>query len=311
VVQLTSRFHQQHLLSSLDQLRLQGQLNDVTVQVDYQGDVQEFQAHQLMLAASSGYFKKLLLSQDAAARDRVQLSNMHSGDFSKFLEFVYTGKVEVVRDKVGDVQAVARLLDCEDLADVCGEAMSAGILQRTTKRKPASKVAVKGEKKRPKGVSLKRRLSPQSSDKEVIPKRKRTKGKAEDKKQHGRILKLRLAGRQVLQRRLDAKMEGERDDGDGGAGEDDAEAPEEKRRRSSFGRPVPDVDWECEEDGHSSDPEDSLLLSLGEEEGEEEEEEEEGGQAKKKLKSTSKAQFQCNKCQRTFHYERSYLKHIR
>uniref|UniRef100_A0A3Q3KAK5 BTB domain-containing protein n=2 Tax=Monopterus albus TaxID=43700 RepID=A0A3Q3KAK5_MONAL len=118
VVQLISKSHHENLLTSLHQLRLQGQLSDVTVQVDYQGELQEFQAHQVMLAASSGYFKKILLCQDAA-RDKLLLSNMHSNDFSKFLEFVYTGKVEVARDKIGDVQAAAQFLDCEDLSDVC------------------------------------------------------------------------------------------------------------------------------------------------------------------------------------------------
>ncbi|KAI4801973.1 hypothetical protein KUCAC02_019837, partial [Chaenocephalus aceratus] len=71
VVQLTSKSHHENILSSLHQLRLQGQLSDVTVQVDYQGEVQEFQAHQVMLAASSGYFRDILLSQDAT-RDKAQ-----------------------------------------------------------------------------------------------------------------------------------------------------------------------------------------------------------------------------------------------
>ncbi|XP_068565102.1 GDNF-inducible zinc finger protein 1 [Cebidichthys violaceus] len=337
VVQLTSKSHHENILSSLHQLRLQGQLNDVTVQVDYQGDVQEFQAHQLMLAASSGYFKKILLSQDAT-RDKVLLSNMHSGDFSKFLEFVYTGKVEVVRDKVGDVQALAQLLDCEDLSEVCGEAMSAGILPKTTRKKCAPKVAGEGDlhggkkekrtqgKKQRKNVALKRRLSPQSSEKEVIPK----KLKAKDENRQGRTLKQRSAGRKVLQRRLNTKREANHsnenqvpnEDADETEDRTDTEALAEKGHVSSFAVPVSDVDdWECEDDVQSSDAEDSLFLSLGEEEEEEgdeeeEEEEEEGGdgddegQSKKTPKTTSKAQFQCNKCQRTFHYERSYLKHI-
>ncbi|XP_040017206.2 uncharacterized protein gzf1 [Gasterosteus aculeatus] len=314
VVQLTSKSHHENILSSLHQLRLQGQLNDVTVQVDYQGDVQEFQAHQLMLAASSGYFKKILLSQDAG-RDKVLLSNMHSGDFSKFLEFVYTGKVEVVRDKVGDVQAVAQLLDCEDLSEVCGEAMTAGILPKTTKKKSASKVADKGDlhgaeetKKQPKRAVLKRRLSPQSSEKEVIPKRLKAK-EVKDEGQ-GKILKLRLAGRKVLQRRLTKKSEANRDPATN-EDTDETAAPAEKGHAPSLETPESDMDdWECEEGVQSSDPEDSLLLSPEDEDYEDDGEDDEEGQSKKTVKNTSKAQFQCNKCQRTFHYERSYLKHI-
>ncbi|XP_037305381.2 GDNF-inducible zinc finger protein 1 [Pungitius pungitius] len=328
VVQLTSKSHHENILSSLHQLRLQGQLNDVTVQVDYQGDVQEFQAHQLMLAASSGYFKKILLAGDAS-RDKVLLSNMHSGDFSKFLEFVYTGKVEVVRDKVGDVQAVAQLLDCEDLSEVCGEAMTAGILPKTPKKKSSSKVAEKGGlhggqetkcppgQKQPKRASLKRRLSPQSSEKEVIPKRSKARKGVKDEGRQGKILKLRLAGRNVLQRRLTKKRESDRkpatneDTGETGAAAEEGHAP-------SLEMPESDVDdWQCEDGVQSSDPEDSLLFSPEDEEEEEEEADEEEeddyeeeGQSKKTRKKTSKAQLQCNKCQRTFHYETSYLKHI-
>ncbi|XP_039637263.1 GDNF-inducible zinc finger protein 1 [Perca fluviatilis] len=324
VVQLTSKSHHENILASLHQLMLQGQLSDVTVQVDYQGEVQEFQAHQLMLAASSGYFKKILLSPDAT-RDKVLLSSMHSNHFSKFLEFVYTGKVEVVRDKIGDVQAAAQLLDCQDLSAVCGEAMSAGILQKPTRKTSASTVVdnlhgAKKEKRtkgknQPKSLLLKR--SPQSSEKEVISKRLKVKNAVKDGKRLGRTLKLRLAGHKVLRRHLNTKRGANPNNENQVANEDteknedrtEAEAQAEKMDESSLGMPASDAgDWKCGEDVPSSDPEGSLLLSLEEEE--EEEEEEEGGESKGTLKRTSKAQFQCNKCQRTFHYERSYLKHI-
>lgn len=333
MVQLTSKSHHENILASLHQMRLQGQLSDVTVQVDYQGDVQEFQAHQVMLAASSGYFKKILFSQDAA-RDKLLLSNMHSNDFSKFLEFVYTGKVEVSRDKICDVQAAAQFLDCEDLSVVCGEAMSAGILQKHTKKTPLSNVTDKDDlrgakkekrtnqpKKQSKSLFLKRQLSPQSSEKEVISKRFKAKNVVKDEKRHERKQNLRLGGRKVLQRRLNIKREtlkkvNQVTSEDKGECENRTEAegqPEnqtEKGDAASLATPASDVDdWECEEDLQSNDREDTLLLSLGEEEDEEEKEEE--GQSKETSKRTSKAQFQCNKCQRTFHYERSYLKHIR
>ncbi len=327
VIQLTSKSHRENILASLHQLWQQGQLSDVTVQVDYQGDVQEFQAHQVMLAASSGYFKKILLSQDAT-RDKLLLSNMNSSDFSKFLEFVYTGKVEVARDRIGDVQAAAQFLDCEDLSVVCGEAMSAGLLQKPTQK--ASEAIDKDDlhgankekrtkgKKQPKSLYLKRRLSPQSSEKEATS--KRFKNTLKDDKIQGTKLKLRLAGRKVLQRRLSTKSgalnnenqvsnEDAESNVDRTEAEPPAENPAEKGDESSVGMPASDaVVWEGEEDVRSDDPEDSLLLSVGEEE---EDEEGEEGESKETLKRTSKAQFQCNKCQRTFHYERSYLKHIR
>lgn len=329
VVQLTSKSHHDNILASLYQLRLLGQLSDVTVQVDYQGDMQEFQAHQVMLAASSGYFKRMLLSPDGA-QDKLVLSNMHSSDFSKFLEFVYTGKVEVARDKIGDVQTAAQFLDCQDLSDVCGEAMSAGILQKHTKKTSASEAVdeddkaqreqTSNEKKQPINVRLKRRLSPQSSEK-VISKRCKAKNDVNDEKTQEKKLKMRLAGRKVLKRCLNTKRDtfnkackNTNEDTEENEDRDEAEAQSDeqagKTDKSSLEMPVSDdVDeWECEADVHSDDAEeDPLLLSLEEEE---EEGEEMDGQSKETLKRTSKAQFQCNKCQRTFHYERSYLKHI-
>ncbi|KAF3849639.1 hypothetical protein F7725_019358, partial [Dissostichus mawsoni] len=333
VVQLTSKSHHENILASLHQLRLQGQLSDVTVQVDYQGEVQEFQAHQVMLAASSGYFRDILLSQDAT-RDKVLLSNMQSNDFSKFLEFVYTGKVEVVRDKIGDVQATAQFLDCEDLSQICGEAMSAGILQKPTKKTESEDVGkgdlhdAKNEKGTKGRSSLNAYFSSGGSLLRALTKLK-AKNAVKSDQRHIKKLKLRLTGRKILPRHLNTKKvasinnENQVTDEDTVENEDrtETEAQAEDGDKSSLGMPASDVDdWECEGYVQSSDREESLL-SLGEEEEEEddddddvddddEEEEDEEGQSKETSKRTSKAQFQCNKCQRTFHYERSYLKHI-
>ncbi|KAI3364537.1 hypothetical protein L3Q82_011321, partial [Scortum barcoo] len=291
LVQLTSKIHHENLLASVHQLWQEGRLSDVTVQVDHQGDVREFRAHQVMLAASSGYFKKILLSQDAA-RDKLLLSNMNSNDFSKFLEFVYTGKIEVARDKIGDVQAAAQFLDCEDLSVVCGEAMSAGLLQKPSDPpEVVDKDELHGAKKekRTKGKKqlrsslLKRRLSPQSSEKEVTS--KRFKSTLKDGKKQGAKLKLRLAGRKVLQKRLNTKKAAVSDENQvGNEGvEEGADGNEAKPRPENEDEPrtenedeprtedeawpgMPDSDWEGEEGVQSDDPENSLLLSLGEEE---------------------------------------------
>ena len=334
-IQLTSKSHHENILASLHQLRLQGQLSDVTVQVDYQGEVQEFQAHQVVLAASSGYFRKILLSQDAH-RDKLLLSNMHSNDFSKFLEFAYTGMVEVARDKIGDVEAAAQLLDCADLTEVCGEAMSAGVLQKPTKKTSVSDVADKDDlqgskrekrakgKKQPEDSFLKRKLSSQTPEKEVVSKRFKAKDTLRDEKRPGGQVKQRLAGRKVLQRHVKSKREALNNENqvtnenteeheDGTEAEPRPENQAEKGDESSLGMPGSDMDdWECEDNVQSKDPEDPSLLSPEEEEEGEGEGEEEGEEEHSKAsKRTSKAQFQCNKCQRTFHYERSYLKHIR
>lgn len=330
VIQLTSHSHHENILASLHQLKLQGQLCDVTVRVDYQGDVQEFQVHQVILAASSGYFKSILLSQDPA-QDKLLLSNMHSHVFTKFLDFAYTGKVEIARDKIADVQAMAQFLECGDLTKICVEALSAGILnQKSTRKTSASKVetlndlsgAEEGEKTkgrtRAKSLFLKRKLSPHSSEKEVLKKRCKPKSTQKNEKRVVRKLKLKVSGPKVLPRNWYSQQQAVHSENqvdnvsseeceDRTENDPQLEDERDKETETSLEKPSSDVDnWEYEADEQCDDLQDPLFL-LEEEEGEQKED----GQSDEKLKRTSKAQFQCDKCQRTFHYERSYLKHIR
>ncbi|MEQ2213053.1 hypothetical protein XENOCAPTIV_009029 [Xenoophorus captivus] len=299
-----------------------GQLCDITVQVDYLGDVEEFQAHQLILAASSGYFQKILLSQDAN-QAKLLLSNMHSSDFSKYLEFVYTGKIEVARNKIGDVQEVARLLNCEGLSVVCSDALSAGVLERPKRKTCGSKVTDGGElhgaekeKVEAKTQHLKRQLSPPSPEKQDGKKKVKTVQRKTTKQ--GRKLKLKPAGRKVLQRRLrysskeDPKDKNQTNESEerieeesGPENEEDINEENEVQDNVQGGASDELHDWDFEEDAQSNDPQDPLFM-----EEEEDDDEDEEGEFEENVKRLSKAQFSCNKCQRTFHYEKSYLKHI-
>ncbi|XP_061563135.1 GDNF-inducible zinc finger protein 1 [Cololabis saira] len=324
-VQLTSHSHHANILASLYQLKLQRQLCDITVQVDNQGDVEEFQVHQLILAASSGYFKRMILSQDVT-QDKLLLSNMHSNVFAKFLDFAYTGKVEVPRVQIADVQAMAQFLDCEDLTKVCDEALSAAIPKKPMRKGSASKIEILPElnsaekidktKGKTKRLSLKRKLSPQSSEKEVTKKRCKPKSALMSPKRRSRKLKLRVAGRKVLQKSwFSPKRTLPVENQDGNVisveSEDRAETESQPENEVPLEKPASDVDdWECEDEGQSNDPQDPSFLPEEEEEEEEEEGQTEEGESKEKFKRSSKAQFQCDKCQRTFHYEKSYLKHI-
>ena len=341
VVQLASKGHHDNILSSLHQLRLGGQLVDITVQVDHQGEMEEFQAHQVMLAAYSGYFKRLLLSQDSVP-DKLFLSNIRTANFSKFLEFVYTGKVEVAQDKLGDVQAAAVLLDCKDLSEVCGKAMTAGVcspssdasagLDSAAEQKPPDTSAIK----QPKQAS-KRKL-PLKSTKRDAGTQQPTKKPAKVKDPVGdemeivvpddegvRRVSIRLAGRKIpvglLKHRdttdedpettdLDSPSETEENRGAvEGAVEPSSPAAKDRKKgkpkdaESIVAVVVGDEENEGEE-GHLVDDDPDLALYLSDED-------EEDGGAEKRAKRTSKAQFQCGSCQRTFHYARSYVKHIR
>ncbi|KAJ3583050.1 hypothetical protein NHX12_034518 [Muraenolepis orangiensis] len=345
VVQLSSNGHHDNILSSLQQLRLGGQLIDITVQVDHQGEVEEFQAHQVMLAAYSGYFKRLLLSRDAVP-DKLFLSNIRTANFSKFLEFVYTGKVEVARDKLDDVQAAAVLLDCTDLSEVCGAAMTATIHSPSSEESADIDDNVAMEKnddpeasaKKPPRHALKRKQLIKSVKRDGVGPEKEPAEENVDNvmpdEEGVRRVSIRLAGRKipvgVLKRQDMPEDDLETTDPDSPWETEENKAVEEpgtllqeaerdkEEDTSGDGADAGvvvgvdnDDDYDDEDGGgdddddeggerHPIDPDAAVCVSPDDEEG--------GGE--KRAKRTSKAQFQCSSCQRTFHYARSYVKHI-
>ncbi|XP_061900935.1 GDNF-inducible zinc finger protein 1 [Entelurus aequoreus] len=300
MVQLTSTSHHEHILDSLHNLRLQGLLSDVTVQVDYQGDVQAFQAHQVILAASSGYFKNIFLSRDGGARDNIPLSIMQPGDFSTFLEFVYTGKVVITQSKIVDIEEAARLLDCNELLKICSAAISAGLLQEPTNYASnldmEESAAAKPSRKKKGKLALKtsEQLSATSNPSETD---------GEEQTLEVKKLKLRLGGHEVLQRCVEIKPDAGKEADEVSENKEDVEEAGAQTESEESWPPSPPVDTV------DIGPDDDVSLSL--DDGEEpllstgEEDEEEAN-----VRSKRKAQFLCNNCQRTFLYERCYMKHV-
>lgn len=117
VVQLISSSYPEHLLGAMWKLRVTGNLCDLTVQVDFHGELEEFVAHQIVLAASSGYFKTLLLTQERV--EKLFLNTISPDSFTKFLEYVYSGKIEVEESCLDRILNMAKLLDCQDLVEAC------------------------------------------------------------------------------------------------------------------------------------------------------------------------------------------------
>lgn len=321
VIQLTSKNYHENILASLQRLRTEGHLTDVTVQVDNQGHTQEFQAHKLMLAASSGYFKTALFSQDAT-QEKILLPTVQVEHFSKFLEFVYTGKIELLREKIGDVLAVAECLDCKDLAEVCREALTAGIVQDPAAAIYEPAVVDTYELHGKTSQGAKRKRQPRNSQKqpvqspeiEVKAKRGKAKTPASGESQ-GKKRKVSSGGRKVVQRRTTRQRQTFYNDGQGSNedsadAEDGAEAEDQQESMKPQGDAsmirIPSFDEDWEGGAHNEDSDEALQPSARNEEEDKDQEE-----SKESRKKPSKAQFQCNKCQRTFHYERSYLKHIR
>ncbi|XP_068931614.1 GDNF-inducible zinc finger protein 1-like isoform X2 [Petaurus breviceps papuanus] len=112
-----------NLLSALHSLYQFGHFCDVTVHTVHLGIQEEFLVHKAVLAASSNYFKGLFLSDEMSdiKRCTVVLDDIYTEEFTSFLEFIYTAKIEIEPEKLHRLREVAERLECKDLLDICEE----------------------------------------------------------------------------------------------------------------------------------------------------------------------------------------------
>ncbi|XP_028977343.2 zinc finger and BTB domain-containing protein 37 [Esox lucius] len=101
------------VLSHLNQLRIQGRLCDIVVNV--QG--QSFRAHKVVLAASSPYFRdQMSLSQMST----VSLSDIHNPSvFEQLLSFCYTGRLCLQLADIISYLTAASFLQMQHIIDHC------------------------------------------------------------------------------------------------------------------------------------------------------------------------------------------------
>ncbi|XP_059842249.1 GDNF-inducible zinc finger protein 1 [Hypanus sabinus] len=121
-VVLESKAAPKNLLEEMHRLRILCYFCDVTVQIEHQGNKEEFVAHKAVLAAASSYFKELFLNEMVNTKITiVTLQDIYTADFASFLDFVYTAKVEVEAERVQRIQEIAEKLKCKELAEVCSQ----------------------------------------------------------------------------------------------------------------------------------------------------------------------------------------------
>ncbi|MBN3277058.1 GZF1 protein, partial [Polyodon spathula] len=120
-ITMESKAAASNMLNALHSLYQFGYLCDVTVQTVQQGVHEEFSAHKAVLAASSNYFRELFVSEElsVAKSPTVTLLDIYTEDFTSFLEFVYTARVEIQQEKLQRLKEVAEKLECKDLLEVC------------------------------------------------------------------------------------------------------------------------------------------------------------------------------------------------
>ncbi|KAG9344682.1 hypothetical protein JZ751_010368 [Albula glossodonta] len=334
---LMSKSYHENLLGEMQKLRLTGSLCDVTVQVDFEGELEEFEAHQVMLAASSGYFKGLLLAKDPPTK--IFLETVPTSDFAKFLEFVYTAKLEVEKSRTADILEMARILECRDLLEACLQASKSeaadmdgsqiyGFLEDNQSKDSLQNDAsegLMGTEYLTGGTGEASSLGSTLAERPTPPKRAEKRREVKPAVQ-GRRLSNRLASRKAAadppkkkylrklkdQRKLpveldNAEKDPEEEGPDGGeealgsAGGAETETPGDALEQADF-----DYQEVAENDPSDSD----YQIEEEEKDEEEEEEKEEEASTGRGEKRQRNGQFKCEKCQRSFHYEKSYLKHI-
>lgn len=310
VVQLISSSYHQHLLEAMRKLRVTGHLCDITLQVDFQGELGEFMAHQIILAASSGYFKSHLLAKERV--EKFCLSNVSPDVFNKFLEFVYSGKVEVEESGLDHILNMAKLFDCPDLVEAC-----------STKLHPNSESASAS-----KGKLLKERSK--KAVKRALDKRKKLKitlktinsEKGEKLVLQGRRSS-RLAGRRVVvdfsKKKPYHKAVFQPAASDAFLNQDKSEATKkasqevgETESQVTTGAIVPQKEQLTESGSESPN---NLNRDMSEEECQESDfisstAIEETDAAEKECKPFG-SKYNCDLCIRSFRYEKSYLKHVK
>ncbi|XP_061097467.1 GDNF-inducible zinc finger protein 1 [Conger conger] len=313
MVQLRSDSYKDHLLGEMQQLRLLGQLCDITVQVDFQGELEEFEAHQVLLAASSGYFKDIILGKDPPTK--IFLGSVPTADFSRFLEFVYTAQLQVEESKASDILAMAKLLDCRGLVAACVQAaapssqQSADTLQDRRATDTLEHHSVTGV------------LAADFLEDGL--------GETPSPSMRGQKRSSRLAGRRVpvgatrkkslrkpAAKRQVPDPQTEPDPVEGPLGQEGPlgrEGPSGKADGSGTEmseEPLEPVEFDDRDPAEKYAPGEADFQMEEDEEKREEEEEEEEEKRSRREKRKKNGQFHCEKCQRSFHYEKSYLKHV-
>ncbi|KAI4871639.1 hypothetical protein NFI96_010509 [Prochilodus magdalenae] len=316
VVQLISSHYHEHLLEAMWKLRATGNLCDIILQVDFQGELKDFEAHKIILAASSGYFKTRLLADKQVKK--ILLTEIQPKAFNNFLEYVYSGKMEVEKSYLVNILQMAKFLECQNLVETC----DAKLLDQNGESMPDGKVETQVKLKRgrleklpKKALGLRKRLklTHETSNTE----------REKNIEEQGRRSSSRLAGRRVSvnfnKKKTGCKARPQTEASDPSLSPDESEIAQEapleicetESKGASdqvFPKKVAVTDSGSESactynhDVPDEDLQDPEFLPA--------EATEETDDPEKECK-TGNAKYNCHKCIRSFRYEKSYLKHVR
>ncbi|VDN24649.1 unnamed protein product, partial [Gongylonema pulchrum] len=113
-----SHKHSRVTLEQMNEMRADGALCDVTLVV---GEVR-INAHRLLLASCSSYFRAMFTSEMAESRQQeVQMVDIEPHTLQTLIEFCYTGEIVIAEFNVQSILPAACLLQLSEIQDVCCE----------------------------------------------------------------------------------------------------------------------------------------------------------------------------------------------
>lgn len=122
--EFTAPNHASGLLSCMRELREDRTLCDITLCVAEE----EFQAHRLVLAASSPYFSAMFTNQHLeSSSSRIHLSGIEAGALKLIINFAYSASITISEENVQAVLAAANLLQIMSVVDACCEFLDAQV----------------------------------------------------------------------------------------------------------------------------------------------------------------------------------------
>lgn len=113
-----SQKHSRLALEQMNEIRADGSLCDVTLVV---GAVR-INAHRLLLASCSSYFRAMFTSEMAESRQQeIQMVDIEPHTLQTLIDFCYTGEITVADFNVQSILPAACLLQLNEIQDVCCE----------------------------------------------------------------------------------------------------------------------------------------------------------------------------------------------
>ncbi|KAL8566239.1 hypothetical protein ACOMHN_046740 [Nucella lapillus] len=108
--------HTDHLLDSVERLRLDKGYTDLTISIDDH----RFPCHKVVLAAGSVYFRTMFASgMEESRKEVIEIKQIEPPVFEQVLRFIYTGRVDISVVTVQELFTQAQLFQISHLVELC------------------------------------------------------------------------------------------------------------------------------------------------------------------------------------------------